>query len=98
MGLRDVALTVIDAHMAIDVEEAERGADRRDAPFGEEATKERSAASGGQPGQLAAQRLDLWGAVEPEKAAEVHRRVLLEPLWPLDPQESQEQERDDRGA
>jgi len=54
VGLRDLAPTVIDAHMAVDVEEAERGAERCDAPLGEEVTEERRAASAGQPGQLAA--------------------------------------------
>jgi len=52
--LRDLALAVVDAHVAIDVEEAERGAEGRDAPLGEEAAEERGAAAASQARQLAA--------------------------------------------
>jgi hypothetical protein len=40
--------------VAIDVEEAERGAEGRDTPLGEEAAEERGVAAAGQARQLAA--------------------------------------------
>jgi hypothetical protein len=88
--LRDVTLAVVDAHVAIDVEEAERGATRRDAPLAEEAAEACRAADAGQARELAAQRLDLRGAVESKEAAEVLGRVLLEALGTLDAQERHE--------
>ncbi len=70
--LRDVALAVVDADMAVDVEEPERGAEGRDAPLGEEVAEERRPPLRARRESLR-QRLDLWGAVEPDDAAEVHR-------------------------
>ena len=73
VGLRDVALAVVDADVAVHVEEPEGGADGCEASFGDEAAEEDRTAASGQARKLAPQRLDLRSAVEPEEAAEVHR-------------------------
>ncbi len=54
MRLGDIALAVVDAHVTIDVEEAERSATRRDAPLGEEAAEVGRAADAGQARELPA--------------------------------------------
>ena len=48
--------------------------------------------------ELAPERLDLGGSVEPEDAAEVDGTALLERLRTLDAQERHQQQREDAGA
>jgi hypothetical protein len=90
VGLRDVALAVVAAHVAVHVQEAERGAARRLPAFGEQAAEMGRAADAGQARELPAQRFHLRGAIEPEETAEVLGGVLLEALGPLDAQQRHE--------
>jgi hypothetical protein len=83
--LRQRALAVVGANVAVDVEEAHRIAEVADATLRESAAELGGTAEPGEPRQLAPQGLHLGRAIEPEQAAEVGRRVLLERLGALDP-------------
>lgn len=85
MGLGQRALAVVGAHVAVDVEEAHRVAEVADATLRESAAELGGPAAPGEPPQLAPQGLHLGRAIEPEQAAEVGWRVLLQRLGTLDP-------------
>ena len=68
------------------------------AALGEQPPEAFGATFGGQPFQLAAQGLDLGGAVQPQHTAQRGRRVFLERFWPLDAQEREQEQRHHAGA
>ena len=96
--LRQRALAVVDPHVPIDVEEPHRGPAVRHPSLGQGAAERRGPPEGGQARELAPHRLDLGRAVEAEHPAEIVRRVFLEPLRALDPQQRHQQQRHERGA
>ena len=98
MGFGQGPLAVIDADVAIDVQEPHGGTALRDAMAGQGAAELGGTPHGGQPAQLAAQRLDLGGAVQAEQAAERIGRVLFAALGALDAQPGHEQQHRHGGA
>ncbi len=96
--LRQRAVPVIHADMAVDVQEAHRVAAIGHPQLGEPTTELDGATESRETGELAEQGLDLRRTVEAEEPAQVRRRVLLERLWALDAQQREEHERNDGGA
>lgn len=84
--------------MPVDVEEAHRGPAVGDPSLGQGPSEFRGTTEGGQAAELAPQRLHLGRAVEAKHPAEIVRRVFLEPLRTLDPQQRHPQQRHEGGA
>ena len=88
--LRDPVLAVIDADVAIDVEEAEHATALGHAALGEFTAESLGTAPVRQQLELLAQRLHLGCPVEAQQPAEIGRGMFLERLGPLDAQQSEQ--------
>jgi hypothetical protein len=98
VSLGQGSLAVVHPHMPVDVEEAHRGPAVGHPAVGQGAAERGGPPRGGQTAELAPHRLDLGRAVEAQDPAEIVRRVLLEPLRALDPEQRHQQQRHERGA
>ncbi len=85
---------MVDADVAVHVEEAEHATALGDSAPGEIAPELLRAALTREKGELLAERLHLEDAVEPEDPSEIRGCMLLERLRTLDPEQGQEHERD----
>ena len=97
-GLGDRVLAVVDADVAIHVEEAQGLAALGDAPFGQGPAKIGGAAHRRQASQFAPERLHLGSAIQTEDPAQCCRRVFFQCFRPLDPQQRHQEHRHQTGA